>query len=768
MPPKILTNNIEKASPPILTLEEYKKQGEDFVNGHRRLFASFAEDVSIKFKMLDEFKIDYQTGIVQLDSNWFFERGYNKEQILWAVFHELSHFRDFANDKEGLLGSFTYMKEKADRLAKETGMDPNLAYKTYHALFNCLDDIYVNKVVSRRASYYERTRQGGKHVEDLYREKLFKYPDFTRIEQPDGSTVELPRHLQFAYYLLRKAMLPDQDIVVNDEVKKALETKIVINDKEYTVESMIGAFMMPNKTKDTKASIRHDFLKKYIEPIYEGLIQRDINENKDSETNQQDNSNHESGDQKPEDGEVSKDSSSGENGSDKKSDKGEDMIESNEPSSSGEEQQGEQQSKTGNEGNENESSKNGEQNGTNSKKQEDASPENTSTGEESDKGETKQEKQEQKFKEWSDIHSEFESKSPDQLSEDDIKNFTEHQEVKKEEELKAKESEQKKQPHDEKSLQTNLDKDWADSHKIEGRDMFRELQSLRRIEESIMPYLNSLTELWQDIIAGNSIAIDYAKDSAHASGSELNIDSVVDNMGAIYARQSAPRIYDRITTKEAMVQKPEVIRIRLVVDRSGSMDDEIKQKVLAQTLVLILRSLQQFNEMLNLTRGSTGSKLKVETQVLGFSDRLSVIKKFESDVVDDDPTVEILNTLRISGAQNGYTYDNLALNHVINNQDDISRQRIKQGKVLDVLFEITDGGSSDEYSSKEAVNKLDEVGVYASAFQIGKVNESERRVFNNVWNTEGNKKGLVVGGEIEKLLPAIAEALKKYLSGVSI
>ena len=209
MPPKFPISNIEKTSTRPPTLEEYKKQGEDFVNSHRKLFASFAEDVSIKFKMLDKFQIDYETGIVQLDSNWFFERGYNKEQILWAVFHELSHFRDFANDKEGLLGSFEHIKQKADRLAKETGMDPELAYKTYHTLFNCLDDIYVNKVVSRRASYYESNRQGGKHVEDLYREKLFKDTDFTKVEQGDGSFAEIPRHLQFAFYLLRKAMLPE-------------------------------------------------------------------------------------------------------------------------------------------------------------------------------------------------------------------------------------------------------------------------------------------------------------------------------------------------------------------------------------------------------------------------------------------------------------------------------------------------------------------------------------------------------------------------------
>ena len=258
----------------------------------------------------------------------------------------------------------------------------------------------------------------------------------------------------------------------------------------------------------------------------------------------------------------------------------------------------------------------------------------------------------------------------------------------------------------------------------------------------------------------------------YASGHELNIDSVVDNIGSIYAGQALPRIYDRMAMKEAFVEKPEVIRVRLAIDRSGSMgdDDGTKERVLFQTLVLILRSLQQFNEMLNLTRGTTGSKLKVETQVLGFSDTLTIIKKLESEIVEEsNPTVEILNTLRMSKHENGRTYDHLALNHVINTQDEISRQKIKQGKILDLLFEITDGGSSNEESSKEAVNKMNEAGVHTNAFQIGKVNESERRTFNYVWNSnQGDRKGLIVGADIEKLIPAITEALKRYLMTVKI
>lgn len=740
MPPKFATNHIEKSSATELTLEEYKKQGEDFVNSHKRLFSSFAEDVSLKFRMADKFQIDYENGIVQLDSNWFFDRGYNKEQILWAVFHELSHFRDFANDKTGLLDSFTYIKGKAEKLTEETGMDPGLAYKTYHTLFNCLDDIYVNKTVSRRASYFETKRQGGKHVENLYKEKLFKDTDFTKTDEDGEPLVKIPHHLQFAFYLLRKAMLPNQDIVVSDEVRGALDNKFLVGDKEHTVESLINAYMVPSKSKDTKASARHSYLKTYIEPIYEALIQKDLQEKSENENNEQNNQNSGPGEQSsgPQEGEKDGNKT---NQSESGPEKG---------------KQGENSSQTKSEPKES-------QDGESTSNSTEPSPAETNEG---DQASTKNEQQEQKFKDWADIHSEFESKSPDQLSEDDIKKFTEYREEKKEEQ-KIKETEPKS-PQSERTVQVNLDKNWAEENKTEGRDLLKELQSLREIEDSIMPYLDSLTELWQNIIAGKSIGIDYVKDRFHSSGPELNIDSVVDNMGAIYAHQSAPRIYDKVVTKETIIEKPEIIRIRLVADKSGSMENEIKQRVLAQTLVLILRSLQQFNEMLNLTRGSTGSKLKVETQVLGFSDSLSIIKKLDSEAGEVDPTLEILNTLKRCRNERGSTYDDLALNHVTKNQSEIDVQRIKQGKILDILFEITDGGSSNQESSKKAVTDLDITGIHTNAFQIGKVEESEKRAFNYVWNSGENKKGLVVGEDIEKLLPAITEALRRYLANVQL
>lgn len=88
---------------------------------------------------------------------------------------------------------------------------------------------------------------------------------------------------------------------------------------------------------------------------------------------------------------------------------------------------------------------------------------------------------------------------------------------------------------------------------------------------------------------------------------------------------------------------------------------------------------------------------------------------------------------------------------------------------MEIVFEITDGGSSAPGAARSAVDKLIESGVIARAFQIGSVSKYERETFNDVWNRNREEKlGEIVGEKIENLLPAVTELLKKYLSGVRL
>ena len=117
----------------------------------------------------------------------------------------------------------------------------------------------------------------------------------------------------------------------------------------------------------------------------------------------------------------------------------------------------------------------------------------------------------------------------------------------------------------------------------------------------------------------------------------------------------------------------------------------------------------------------------------------------------------------------GGTYDDKALKAIFNSLTPEDKEKIGQEKIMEMVFEITDGGSSSPGAARNAVDKLFENGVIMRAFQIGTVSEREKKTFNEVWNKNREEKlGEIIGEKIENLLPAITELLKKYLSNVRL
>jgi hypothetical protein len=196
---------------------------------------------------------------------------------------------------------------------------------------------------------------------------------------------------------------------------------------------------------------------------------------------------------------------------------------------------------------------------------------------------------------------------------------------------------------------------------------------------------------------------------------------------------------------------------------------ESKLHVLQQCFVLLLSSLREFNTYLNLTRSETKSRLEVDTEAWIFGDSAHKVKRLRSEFGIDDEQVEIIKIFERLQNTIGGTYDDEALNAILNSLTPEDREKINQEKIMEIVFEITDGGSSAPGAARQAVDQLVEGGVIARAFQIGSVSEEEKEIFNEVWNKGREEKlGEIVGEKIENLLSAITELLKKYLSNVRL
>ena len=677
----------------------YKQEAQKVIDSHQRLFETFAKDVSLSFKISNGFYIDLEKGEVNMDAKWFSEKGFSKEQILWACMHELSHFRDLAEDS-GVMKNFEYIKEQAKKtgdlmlkkweekygasepefiemLKKQRPINPKKpqgatmnaveksAYGIHHTFYNIFDDIYVNNLVSRKAPAYEADEKGGKEITRLYQEKLFVGTDYA----------EKPMHLQFVYKLLRQEMVKDEKVVVNEEVEEALNKKIVFQGKEYTSAEIVQSLIKPKKGRDTLASQRYFALRKTLEPIFQELLFKDLekwNPQKPEKQNQ----------------------------------------------SEGESTEGE-----------------GEGNGN---------------------------PFEQDYKD-------YEENNPDQISEEDIQEWKEKKDKedqdKKDKETQAQAQENKSADEKAKESQENMDKDWCAQNNVE----FSTLQQFRKIESEVEPYLQDLSRLWQKIIFGSSKEIERGIEGHFKTGTELDVQKAIQQWPKIAQQKfDDVRVMKRTVSKEVLIKKPELIRVRLVGDMSGSMDSE-KRHILQQCFVLLLSSLREFNTHLNLTRSQTKSKLEVDTEAWIFGNDAQKIKKLKSESGVQDEQIEIIKIFEKLESTIGMTYDNKALEEIQKSLSKEDLEKISQKKTLEIVFEMTDGGSSDEKEAEQLVNALANSGIILRAFQIGKTNENDKKVFNSVWNSsQQEKRGEIVGEKIANLLPAVASALKKYLGNVQL
>lgn len=690
---------------PAPELAAYEQQIQSFLDENRLLFTTFAGDVSLRFKMSDRFAIDLETGEVHLATKWFADRGFTKKQILWANFHELVHFIDQKEDPKGMekrrgdmvkkaQKTGAVMMEKWEEVYSESDPDfirklkkqrpmskkkksPTLnsvetaAYQMHHRFYNILDDIYDNHRIARKAPRYESHTDAGKEITELYSKKLF----------PDTDYRGGKRHLQMMDKLIREAMVPGETVLVSDEVEAALNHPIQFQGKTYTAKEIIEQFIKSRGSRDTKVSQRDFVIEHTLEPLFQELLQRDLEEwqpEKPPETQPGEGDNAES-----------------------------------EPG--------------------------------------DANP----------------------FK---DAYDDYAKNSPDQIDEGEMEDWAEkHDADKKNEDAKkskVKENDAKKPEEKAKDAQEIMDKVWCAKHGIKPET----LKKFRNIEAEIAPHLNELSELWQHIVYGSTRQIERSMEGHYRAGIEMDIPHLVNVYPGIVSPDvhvalpeiERARIMKQMVAQEKLIQKPDLIRVRVVGDMSGSMNEE-KRHVLQHCFVLLLSSLKEFETHLNLTRDQTKSDLEVDTEGWVFGDTAKRVKRLRSDLRGEDEQVEILRSFEQLEQTIGGTYDHLALREINKAVPSSEESLIQEGKIMDIVFEVTDGASTDQSATRRAVDTLVSRQIITRAFQIGKTTQQEQEIFQAIWNSNREEPlGEIVGENVANLIPAITKLLKQYLGAVRL
>ena len=737
-------------------LEEMQKHLDDMLR--TGFLSNFARDTSLRFVFRNKggCSIDLETGRVNLPIKWFYKRKMNREQILFAVMHEIQHFEDLRSDPEGRKQGSEHIKKIGreigakmlekwrgaldlsdpaqkkyfDSISKQKPLDKKnpskgtmnkmeiIGYNIFHDFYNHLDDIWCNVSVGRKAPVFEVGSTGKGEIERLYKESLFKGLDYTKLS----------RHRQFMSAILRDNNVSDEKSVVSPDVAEALEREVSFMGKKYIVQDVIDNFIKPSNGRNTKASQRYFIIKDIIEPLFKELLFKDIEEwqpKKKEPKEKQKKQKKSEGEQNDEENEGGgSDDPFNEDGDEENEGDGEENIE-------------------GEEGEEGEDGEDGESGGYD--------------GENPFEGEIKDAK----------------NRSIGRITQDEIDKWKDKVD---DDERKAEEKKKEDNKSPEQRAKENKEKSERDFAKRNAGGGFSEEEILKnmtefhRIESIVSPYLEDLSCLWRYIVYGKSRIVDREMVGHFESGEEFDAQEAINKWAEIKKKyqtdERRPRIFLKREDKETAVNMPEKIRVRIVGDMSGSMDNS-KREILKQVFVLLTSSLNEFNSHLNLTRSKTKTNLIVETEGYVFGSMFKKIKSFEDDANLEMVTVcsNLENTL-------GNTNDSGPLSAIEGSISEEEQELIKSGKIMDIVFEITDGGSTSEDETKSLVLKLSGMGIVPRAFQIGipleDVENVDRKKFDRVWNSDGNEFGKPVGTDIANLIPAVVKVLVGYLEGVQI
>lgn len=302
-----------------------------------------------------------------------------------------------------------------------------------------------------------------------------------------------------------------------------------------------------------------------------------------------------------------------------------------------------------------------------------------------------------------------------------------------------------------------------------------------RIKTEIAKSRKEMRKFWERLI-GKSIEYRQTRIQNQRRG-RLNVRSFIDKYPDIIDAQQKGglrdlEIYDKPGLERLVVDQPETIDVTLLVDCSGSMDSS-KVEAAKKASALLMYSIKDFNDELEKTRRETHSKLRANTEVIRFGrdfdddgdeDRRR-LKKFDRGSRYDDNDASIIKSVASIDNNRGSTDDAAPLGDILSRLTSDERARIQQGKLKKIVFEITDGEPNEPSLTAERLNELAKAGVIVVGFQIGDVDEGERKTFQEIWNSgqkSENKQGVFIGSEIDKLPSSLMGALADSLNNIVI
>lgn len=202
----------------------------------------------------DGWATNMETHQVQVDLGAFGDETYKPEWKVLGFAHELEAH---------------HAPAKREPKSQEWSMRWSKEHPAGHIFLNIMADMAGNRgIIAKIPS----AKEGW---EDFYANKLFESTDYTAIADENGESHQLPRHIQLLYAMIRETFVPDEQCVVDEEVRTALDA---LHDFAGSGQDLISYSTQPFKTKSEYLT-RMEQMKLWrrgIWPAYLELYDKDL------------------------------------------------------------------------------------------------------------------------------------------------------------------------------------------------------------------------------------------------------------------------------------------------------------------------------------------------------------------------------------------------------------------------------------------------------------------------------------------------------------
>ncbi len=256
--------------------------------------------------------------------------------------------------------------------------------------------------------------------------------------------------------------------------------------------------------------------------------------------------------------------------------------------------------------------------------------------------------------------------------------------------------------------------------------------------ERLEPYSGALRDFWMSIPQA-SIEIDYRYEGIFPQGLRPNIHRVIANFPQLDRGESNLLLMEQLVEKQTEQRAPKLVRVRLVVDASESMRSSMG--TVADLGLVLANSARAANAQAQIQ----DSDFRCAGQVVTFGAGAREIMPLRTDMT----LADVMRSYKSFFVYENNTNDHLALQLLLNQLDPEDVVRRKEGELVDIVIEVTDGKTSKPRKTKSAIDKLEQNGLLVRAISIGKFEE-----FEQIWGARGRSLE-----SVQQLLPVVRELL---------